>query len=348
MTNRPKSQHFLAQSYLRGFATGSGRKTILYAYERKKTTPLRQHPSKVARQANYYSVRKPDGSIDDSVEHFLSRVEAEAIPVLRSLASQTMQPGWAERERLAFFIALQELRVPWVRENHQQMYGQMMDWLTKAHARVPGLMERYLKEMEEKGQDLKGVTADSLREFLDRGEYTLTVDPLFSLQIMIKFAPMLYGYYREMKWTVLRAGESHPFVTCDNPVVKIDPTAQGPIAFMNPHLEIRFPLSRTACLLITHDRDREDRWHALMEAGRQSEAKELRETVPITDFFKVGGNVIEAINTVTIRYAARWVYSPAKNPEIAEMLQRECEAPMIQMLGPEKKPVVRSFRGKRQ
>ncbi len=333
MKERPKVQHYLSQAYLRGFATGSGRKAMLYVYERNRPEPFRQKPQRAARETNYYSFQKPDGSTDDSVESLLGLIENEAIPVLRKMASQATQLSWEGRDRVALFVAFQELRVPWTRENFEGLHGQLIQRLSEFRARIPGLLERDLRELEQKGKDLKGVTADSLREFLERGEFTIAVSPVVSLLNMLQLAPLLHGFYIEMKWTVLRAPGTAFFVTSDNPVVKFDRNYRGGffgIGLASPTIEIRFPIDKNTCLVITHDRDRQDRWHELMEAGRQTEAAELRQALPRTEFLKVGERVVETINALTIAYARRFVYSSAKDPRIPPMMQGEPQGLRIQ------------------
>lgn len=333
MKKRPKVQHYLSQAYLRGFGTGSGRKAMLYVYERNRPEPFRQKPQGAARETNFYSFQRPDGTTDDSVESLLGLVENEAIPILRKMASQETQLSWEERDRVALFIAFQELRVPWTRENFEGLHGQLIKRLSEFHARIPGLLERDLRELEQKGEDLKGVTADSLREFLERGEYTIEVSPIVSLRSMLQLAPFLHGFYIEMKWTVLRALGTAFFVASDNPVVRFDPNYRGGffgVGLVGPTIEIRFPIDKNTCLVITQDRDRQDRWHELVEAGRQTDAAELRKALPRTEFLKVGGKVVETINRLTIAYARRFVYSPVRNPQIPPMMHGEPQGLRIQ------------------
>lgn len=329
MKKRPKGQHFVPASYLRSFASGAGKKASLYIYERNKTLPFRQRPQQAARQTNYYSFRRPDGTLDDSVESFLGLVESEAVPVLRRLASEDIQLDWNDRGRVAFFVALQELRVPWTRQNFHNLYAHLVDWTTKFHARVPGLLEKELEELRQKGEDFDPADAPSLREFLERGEYTVHADPKVSLVTMLQMAPVLHGFYIEMKWTVLRTSHDLPFVTSDNPVVKFDPAYKGGfwgIGVANPTIEIRFPLTKSAMLVIIHDRKREDEWHRLTEAGKEEEARKLRQTLPVIAYVNVRPRAVDTINGLTIVSADRFVYAPKKDPRIPELLKGESQA----------------------
>jgi hypothetical protein len=96
--NAPKAQHYVTKSYLRGFANGSGKKVRLYIYERGKQEPYQQPPEKVAKKNCYYSFRDEKGELDHSVEEFLGRIEASALPVIVRLGKEDFQPDWIERD----------------------------------------------------------------------------------------------------------------------------------------------------------------------------------------------------------------------------------------------------------
>jgi len=293
---------------------------MIHIYERNKSEPFRQKPDKAARETNYYSIRKADDTYDDSVESFLSAVESDAIPVLSRLANENIHLPWEDRGKVAFFVALQELRVPWARDNAEKAYGELIRRISQMSAHFPDYYERILKEMEEKGEDLKGVTADSLREFIDRDEYTIEVDPILSLQTMLQVAPELHRRYIEMKWTILRALGG--FVTSDNPVVRHDPEYRGGfygLGLASRTVEINFPISKNACLVITHDRNREDRWHELMATGEEEKAKELRRTVPTIEYTRPSAEIVNRINGMTVAYADRFVFSPVQHPGIPQI-----------------------------
>ncbi|MBI4165281.1 MAG: DUF4238 domain-containing protein [Acidobacteria bacterium] len=332
MKKRTKGQHFVPSSYLRGFATGAGKGASICIYERNRLVPFRQRPQKAAVQTNYYSFKRQDGTLDDSAESFLARVESEAVPVIRTLASNNIQLNWDDRGRVAFFVALQELRVPWTRQNFEEVYAHLADHLMKFTARVPGLLENELEELKEKGEDFDPADAASIREFMERGEYTVHADPKVSLLTMLQMAPMLHRFYIEMKWTILRTSHEAPFVTSDNPVVMFDPAYKGGfwgVGLVNPTIEIRFPLTKTAMLVITHDHARFEEWHRLMEANNPVEAKTLRQTLPVIDVFDVQPRAVEALNALTIVCADRFVYAPKKDPKIPELLKGESRASKV-------------------
>lgn len=325
LKKRPKD-HFVTQSYLRGFATGAGRKSMLYVYERNNPKPFRQKPQQAARQTNYYSFTKADGTVDDSIESLLGMVESRAIPVLKKLASDDLQLNWEARDQISLFVAFQELRVPSARENYQNLLGQLVKRISEISASVPGLLESDIRELESKGESFKELTADSLRESLKRGEYTFKAGQKTSLLAMLTLAPRLHALYREMEWRVIRTPATSPFVTSDNPVVKFDPQHRSGfwgIGMASPTIEIRFPVSKSTFLVFTHDKDRQDTWLKLMDAGKQAEADALRQTLPKITYHKATPNAVQQINGLAIDYATRFVYSSVRNPQIPLIMKGE-------------------------
>jgi hypothetical protein len=305
---------------------------MLYVYERNRTEPFQQNPLQAARQGNYYSFQNTNGTPDDSVESLLGLVETDAVPIIREMASQDAQLTWEQRARVALFIALQELRVPWARQNVQNLSGDLIQRLAEFRATVPNLLEADLHVLEDQGQAVRGITADSLREFIQRREYTVEVNPIISLITMLRLAALLQGHYVEMKWTVIRGPGAVLFRTSDNPVVKFDTDfGQGFYGggLYSPSIEVRFPLSKTACLIITHDRERENTWYGLVDRGQESEADELRRAVPHISLLQILDAGVDEINALTARYATRFVYSPVRDARIGELIQGNPQSPTV-------------------
>jgi hypothetical protein len=287
-----------------------------------------------ARQTNYYSFKRPDGVLDDSVESFLARVETDAVPLLRRLASERVQLDWHDRGCVALFIALQELRVPWTRRAFEELYAHLVNQMVRLRADVPGLLERDFEELRESGEGGSSVHAAALREFLKRGEYTVRADPKVSLLTMLQGAPVIHGFLIEMKWTVLCTSVDAPFVTSDNPVVKFDPAYEGGlrgIGLYSPTFRVHFPLTKRAMLVMTHDHAREERWHELVRAGMQAEAKALRETLPVIDYADVQPAEVNTMNRRTLLCTERFAFAPGGNTGIVDLLRGESQAVTIRL-----------------
>lgn len=327
MENRPKVQHYVTASYLRKFATGAGRKAMLYVYERDKSEPFRQKPEQTARATNYYSIKKGNGTWDDSIENLLGDVESTAVPLVDKLSSSEFSPSWNDRINIAIFIAFQEFRVPWARAQMDALYRGIIDRTMRFATQVPGAVEHDLYEMEQRGIDTKGVTAAAIREFVKTGKYKINVAPGVSLKMMLHQVETLSRFYSQMMWTVVKPQSDRLFLTSDNPVAKFDPTNNGfrGIGLVNPNVQIRFPLTKTACLAINHDHERVRRIGMLRQAGKTSDADALRDLLPKVIYADINNQAVERINRMTISYAARYVYSPMRLDYIPHWLSGEPE-----------------------
>ena len=258
---------------------GAGRHALLYVYERGRAEPFRQKPQQAARETDYYSFHNADGLPDNSIEHLLGIVESDAVPVIRKISSGDTQLTWDERNKLALFIGFQEFRVPWMRRQMEGLYGKLVDFVVRGHVKVPGLLERDMERLIDEGHNLEGVSPQSLREFIERNEYAINVSPQASLTTLVQMAPVVSAYYREMEWTVIKCPDSSVFITSDNPVVKFAPESSQLVyglGIMNPAIQIWFPLSKTASLVIRHDKDRIQKYDDLVQRGDAAKAAELR------------------------------------------------------------------------
>jgi hypothetical protein len=88
----------------------------MWVYERNRTKPYSQNADTAARKANFYSVQREGGRWDDSIEAFLGIVESEAVLLIQQIATCDVKLSWEDRERVVLYIALQEFRVPHMRE----------------------------------------------------------------------------------------------------------------------------------------------------------------------------------------------------------------------------------------
>jgi Protein of unknown function (DUF4238) len=249
------------------------------------------------------------------------------MPVLNRIAEKDFQPGWEDRGWLAGLIAIHEMRVPWMREGLDAMTAQMMKQLMRAAVHAPSYLEGTIKRMEADDKGIGPTSAQEIRKFIQDDQYDLKIDPTHSLGLMIQMLPDMTQRHAEMKWTIARTTENYPFLTGDNPVVRTNPKYTGTFydgfGVDNKNIEIRFPLNRTAALVITHDMTRVEEWNRLIEAGREDEARKLRETVPVTTFRTAAPNIVTIVNSGTARYARRFVYAYAKDEAICEMMGDE-------------------------
>src|SRR5262249_812139 len=146
----------------------------------------------LASRRNYYSVTRRDGTTDEQFESFLAtEIEGPGIPIIRRLASTSAQLNWEDRGKLSALIAMQEVRVPWMREQYEHMMLRTGESFMYHALQIPGYLERTLKKMEASGTDLKGVTAEDLRSSVFGGKIKLSVGPEASIWAMGHAVPQI-------------------------------------------------------------------------------------------------------------------------------------------------------------
>src|SRR5215467_865913 len=103
------------------------------------------------------------------------------------------------------------------------------------------------------------------------------------------------------------------FLTSDAPVVRRDPGFRGGLhggGMASSTAQVWFPLSKHACLLITHDNDRKRKYFELLEGGKVEEAEAIRANLPEISGRGIGAEYVQAVNGQTILNADRFVFSP--------------------------------------
>jgi hypothetical protein len=118
------------------------------------------------------------------------------------------------------------------------------------------------------------------------------------------------------------------FVTSDTPVVRRDPGFKGGFyggGLMSSTAQMWFPLSKTACLIISHDTEGENRFFKLLAAGRRQEADGVQRALPPIREREARQSLVDGVNHQTITNADRFVFSPFESADIAAKLQGESQ-----------------------
>jgi hypothetical protein len=210
------------------------------------------------------------------------------------------------------------------------MFDQMEEDLTTSTmhmaANQPGYFEQIFEQLKAEG-NAGDVTPDQLRDALRDKRIIAKAQQHGSLHLVANMGLFLGNFYTRMQWTVLCALEGE-FVTSDAPVVRRDVEFKGGFyggGLMSSTAEVWFPLSKTACVVISHDTGGENKFFALLSQGRRDEAEAVRRTLPPIRERGVPKAVVDAINDQTLTNADRFVFSPFESADIPRKLQGECQ-----------------------
>ncbi len=333
---RNVQQHFVTASYLAGFTPDGSRDSQLYVYERNTERMFRIAPDEAAKRRNYYSIPTQDGKFNDMVDVRLTALEGQAMPSLRKLLARDFNLSTFERALLAFLIAYQEFRTPWARANFQKIELGLADHTMRVSARTPGYFEQIQKQLQAEGKTDGSVASDEVRDALEKGRIKLVAQPHAGIDSMVSTSEAIGNIYTQMRWTVLYTTEKE-FLTSDAPVVRRDAAYKGGLyggGLTSGTAEVWFPLSRKACLVLTHDAKRMDRFFELLQAGKREEAEALRSELSAIGGFDVDGSLVAAVNSQTIVKADRFVYSPFESDEIPRLFKGESQNIRVSISSP--------------
>ena len=121
----PKGQHFIPCLHLKHF-TGPKPEGHVWTYEKETGKCWSSIPEQTAKQTHFYSIEKPDGTMDSHIEETLSQFEGRADPVYEALlAGNIPSPSNASNERMYFsqFVALMMARTPAMRRMYAEVIG---------------------------------------------------------------------------------------------------------------------------------------------------------------------------------------------------------------------------------
>lgn len=279
--SEPRRHHYVPQFYLKRFADTRGK--IVQVRREDGKLVATSTVGKTAASNDFYTVELDDGAKSQEIEKFLSKLEADAAPIIEAMVSGNLPENEA-REHLAIFLALQMNRGHDVRDLEQQA----MTAITRMILRVapPEYIRETLRE--------KGIEIDDDRiAAMKTADVTVTPRQNRSVEMMLRMAVELAPHFLALTWHIVRF-ERPMLLTSDRPVTlwrrpsgPNDPYGVG-IATAE---EIHFPISPKMSLL-------------------------LRPVRPVPEGVLSGNaKVAQHINRLVATQAFRWIYhTPGLTP----------------------------------
>jgi len=315
---RPKQQHYVTKAYLDGFLAPGASQLFCYA-RNGKMFPRRTQD--IATGRNFYAFKNEKGQWDDSLEEIIGRtVEAPGLPVLQKLAKGNTRLNWDDRTALALLVALQEVRTP-------ASLQRTIDY-TKA------MTERLLREIRDAdptqktidlvGEDGKKSTV-TLAEIEESQADLEKKNSLEKLRLAMGPAMELHQYYRQMKFTMHYPLGGQRFITSDTPVIRVYSHTGYGTGLNRNDVEVRFPVSNSAFLTITHDLKFAEQ---LIGATAAKRAR-LLNRLPEVQIRYISDAQVVAFNKGHVRHARMWIFSSEKSEWVPELLKERSAAPEV-------------------
>lgn len=248
--SQAKYQHFTPRLHLRKFAGQQPRGSV-WEYDKARLSVAPKIPEATGGQRYLYSMKKPDGGHDHSLDHLLTSIEDKAAEGYERLLAGEIVEGQV-RADFSAFVATMYTRAPGVLRSLAEVYGKMLQidmgiqWSTR---------ERFEASLDQMDRAL-GKSADDrdkLWEFWqDKEGFSLGTSIQHGL-IGIGASDQIMQVLYERHWYILDAVEGY-FITSDQAVERWAPNVHpvmGDGGFMNKLAETTLPLSPARMLMIT-------------------------------------------------------------------------------------------------
>lgn len=231
-----------------------------------------------------------------------------------------------DRARLAILLAVQEYRVPWMRQQMEEFTTGIIERFTRSMLEAPGIAEATLVKLAISDAAQAHAVAETLRAAFRDGDVKVAATPAASLNAMGYALEALFAFYFSMGWEILE-DSSGSFVTSDCPVHRYYVPVRPEIPYsglLDPRVQVRFPLSSTKMLVLRHISERIKVVRAMSKRGQKRKAFKIVPNSRQTRRIPVSPAEVGQINAHTMAMAARFVFSSKEFPEAPEKLQGEC------------------------
>lgn len=229
--------HYIPQCYLTGFTRSGSKNGKLSVLDLERGTTYETIPRNVAavRDFNRVSI---NGIPPDFVETQFSGFESELAHALRNLErSRTFVAD--ERTYVLNLMALLAVRHPDVREAIRDFHEQIARQVGSMVLATPERWESTKRSMERDGKPIDaGISYEQLKDFHERGEYTVTVPNERHIELETTTAAAVLEVLARRDWLLLVADDAAtgPFITGNRPVTLIwkDPEQVPPMMRDSP------------------------------------------------------------------------------------------------------------------
>jgi hypothetical protein len=282
----------LPQFYLAGF-TKTGRKDgTLWVLDKEERKQWKSKPRKVAHRRDYYKI-DAKGAPPDAIEKALAEFEHLAAPVIGTVVASGRLPNSEGLLVLVNCVALFWARVPRIRNITSRFIDDVSKDINKMMVSSAETYRGIIDRMRKKGEHLPDGVDDyeEMKAFVEGGEYTVDFDRTWHVGRLLEALDILIPVLMQRNWSLLIAKEGEGSFACSDSPVSITWTKEmrspfGP-GFAHKDTRVTMPLSRTVTLV--------------GEFGRPSVV------------MPVSKGIISFINSFTVGWAERFVYSPQED-----------------------------------
>jgi hypothetical protein len=272
-----KAHHTVQRFHIAQFV-GHDPKGHVWIYDNRTGEPRSAIPDNVSVENNFYSFERKDGTWDNVLDDWITKVEGKATPVYMKLLDGKIPPYSQDKYDFAQYLALTLVRTRTARRMSGETIGQLMQVRHYAHAKNPKAFDAGVARYEkDKGETLAPEAKENIRNLLlDPSRFTMVMPKELGFGAF-RALDDLTDIFLRTHWSLVDAGSGF-YITSDNPLLRMipGPPPRRDWGFRHKTMEVTFPLSPRRMLLLTYEKPAADHWIASKETVReQNEGRAL-------------------------------------------------------------------------
>jgi hypothetical protein len=207
MKQEKANQHFVPESFLKGFTIES-KKSLIWGYNKKhpKHPKRTSSTNRICSKKFYYEQPLEDGQKTQILEDGFEKIESHAIQIIRELPSKRILKG-EDKGCLSFYLGLLLTRGPAFRDGCHEYHKHSVDIITQREfeaGRLPKMPDILKKEL--KDNDITSVLKTQIL-------------PHVSLGYVISMAQGIGESLCNKKWDIYLIEDDKFYITSDNPIM---------------------------------------------------------------------------------------------------------------------------------
>jgi len=248
---KPRKHHYLPRFYLAGFTSSGEADDDLCVFDTEDFRRWRATVQNLAHQRDLYMIQDVDAPA--ALERALAKIEGDLAPAVKRLIETKTFTYDDDGVKVLNFVALMASRVPQVMEQPHELMDKVGKAMLELSVATRERWESVCAQYEAAGGEPSSISYEQMKDFAERGEYSIRVDQNTLLSLMLRSVDVILPWLFRRSWTVGVAEAGTHFVCSDRPVSLIWTTDKRPAwaispGFALPWAAVVMPMSRDVAI----------------------------------------------------------------------------------------------------